>query len=83
MHRHERHRIAPSDVPCTFPAAGLESYLTRLGPVGRALQDVDERTRMRIIDAIRPAFDPYVHGDEVRFIAACWMITGRTAVGAE
>ena len=66
--------ILPTDVPCGFPMADLDSYLTRLGPVGRVLQEADEATRTRIVEAVRPAFDSYVHDDEVRFIAACWMI---------
>jgi len=33
--------IQPIDVECAFPARELDSYLTRLGPVGRVLQDGD------------------------------------------
>lgn len=69
--------ISPLDVPCAFPAAALELYLTRLGPVGRALQKADDALRTRVIDTIRPAFNPYLHGGEVRFTAACWMIRAR------
>lgn len=67
-------QIAPIDVPCAFPASELELYLTRLGPVGRALQGTDDRTRAQVIEAVRPAFDPYLYGAEVQFTAACWMI---------
>ena len=66
--------IRPIDVECTFPAPELAHYLTRLGPVGGVLQDADEATRRHVLDAVRPAFDPFVHGAEVRFTAACWMI---------
>lgn len=66
--------IAPIDVPCAFRASDLELYLSRLGPVGRALQGADDRVRTNVIEAVRPAFDPYVHGAEVRFTAACWVI---------
>jgi len=41
------------------------------------LTDVDDRMRARLIETVRPAFDPYVHGREVRFTAACWMIAAR------
>jgi hypothetical protein len=54
-------------------------YATRLGPVGLVLEDADEGTRRRIIESIRAAFDPYVHGAEVRFTAACWMISAGAA----
>lgn len=69
--------IAPIDVACTLPEAALGRYLARLGPLGRILDQLDDRTRARVMTAVRAAFDPYVHGAEVRFTAACW------AVGAE
>jgi len=65
------------DVACTLPERELVPYLARLGPVGQALQDADEQTKARVLDAVRPAFDPYVRGAEVRFTAACWMIAAR------
>ena len=66
--------IRPIDVACTLPEKDLVAYLTRLGPVGQILQEADELTRARVVDAVRPAFDPYVHGTDVRFTAACWMV---------
>ncbi len=68
-------QIAPLDVPCVFPASELDLYLGCLGPVGRALQSADEVTRDKVVAAVRPAFGPYLVGDEVRFTAACWMIS--------
>lgn len=68
--------IEPVDVTCTFPERELAGYFTRLGPVGLALPGVDDETRAKVIDTVRPAFAPYVHGDEVRFTAACWWVTG-------
>jgi SAM-dependent methyltransferase len=65
------------DVACAMPENGLVPYLTWLGPVGQLLQDADERTRARIIDPLRAAFAPYVHGGEVRFDAACWHVSAR------
>jgi hypothetical protein len=47
----------------------------RLGPVGRALDQADTATRMRVAPVVRAAFDPYVHGDEATFVASCWMVT--------
>jgi len=67
--------VRPIDVECAFPASELDAYLTRLGPVGRVLQDADEATRARIMQTIRPAFDPYIRGADVRFVAASWMIS--------
>jgi hypothetical protein len=71
--------IRPIDVACSMPEKELTRYLTQLGPVGTVLQEADKETRTRIIETIRPAFDPYVHGTEVRFSAACWMISAHVA----
>lgn len=66
--------IQPVDFNCTLPVAALADYATQLGPVGLALEAADMAARSHIAQAIRPAFDAYVHGAEVRFTAACWMI---------
>jgi SAM-dependent methyltransferase len=67
--------IAPLDVACVLPASELDAYVTKLGPLGRVLGDADERTRVQVLDQVRAAFAPYVHGTDVRFNAACWLIS--------
>lgn len=67
----------PADIPCSLPERDLVSYFTRLGLLGHVLPGLDDATRSRVIDTVRAAFDPFVHGSEVRFTAACW------SVGAE
>jgi ubiquinone/menaquinone biosynthesis C-methylase UbiE len=69
--------IRPIDVACTLPEKELVRYLTRLGPVGLILQEANDRTRTQVIETVRAAFDPYVCGTEVRFTAACWMVSAR------
>ena len=69
--------LRPIDVECTLPASELERHATRLGPLGRVLQEADEATRARVIEAVRGAFEPFVHGAEVRYVAACWMVGAR------
>jgi ubiquinone/menaquinone biosynthesis C-methylase UbiE len=71
--------VQPVDVTCTFPAAQLSNYLTPLGPLGILLPQLDEALRLRIIETARAAFEPYVHGAEVRFNAACWLVDARAA----
>jgi SAM-dependent methyltransferase len=71
--------IQSIDVACTFPETALVDYLSQLGPVGVALQAADERTRAQVIATVRTAFDPYVHSTEVRFNAACWMVSARAS----
>ncbi len=51
--------------------------MTRLGPLGQVLQEADGDTRTRVVDAVRAAFPPFVHGDEVRYTAACWMVNAK------
>lgn len=70
--------IKPLDIQCTLPESDLVFYLSHMGPVGRALHDVDEQTRARVMKTVRAAFDPFVDGAEVRFNAACWMIAARS-----
>ena len=69
--------LAPLDVPCTFPAADLDRYVTRLGPLGLALRDADAALRARVTASVMAAFSAYVEGGAVRFTAACWAIRAR------
>ncbi|MEU1572739.1 methyltransferase domain-containing protein [Streptomyces collinus] len=71
--------IQPVDVVCVLPEKDLVTYFTRLGPLGMVLPGADERTRAEIVEAVRPAFDPFVRGTEVRYTAACWMVSARAA----
>jgi ubiquinone/menaquinone biosynthesis C-methylase UbiE len=71
--------IRPIDIACTLPEKELIPYLTRVGPVARILHEADDRSRTQIVQTVRAAFAPYVHGAEVRFTAACWMVGARAA----
>ncbi|HLG96804.1 MAG TPA: methyltransferase domain-containing protein [Bryobacteraceae bacterium] len=67
----------PIDAACAFAEKELVPYFSTLGPVGRILGEMDDSTRAAVIKTVRAAFEPCVHGAEVRFTAACWMIRGR------
>jgi ubiquinone/menaquinone biosynthesis C-methylase UbiE len=69
--------IQPIDVACAMPETALVPYVTRMGPVGRALQQVDEPTRARVVEAVRAAFGPFVQGPAVRFTSASWSVAAR------
>jgi SAM-dependent methyltransferase len=71
--------LQPLDVVCTFPERELVSYVTRHGPLGLLLPELDEATRARVIEVVLAAFAPFVHGDEVRYTAACWTVRARNA----
>jgi len=72
--------FTPLDVQCRFPAADLQRYFTRLGPLAQALRDTDEATRQRVVRDVRAAFEPFIIGTQVEFSAACWMISARAAI---
>ncbi|MCO8271679.1 class I SAM-dependent methyltransferase [Actinoplanes sp. TRM 88003] len=69
--------IDPVDIECAFPEPELVRYFTRLGPVGLALAEADAQTTAKVVDTVRPAFDRFVNGTDVRFIAACWLVNAR------
>ncbi|MBN8465296.1 class I SAM-dependent methyltransferase [Corallococcus exiguus] len=71
--------IRPINVTCTLPEKELVNYLTRFGLLSRVLHEVDERTRAQVIEAVRAAFEPFVHGAEVRYTAACWKVEARAS----
>ncbi|WP_328369698.1 class I SAM-dependent methyltransferase [Streptomyces sp. NBC_00445] len=66
--------IRPIDVECVLPESELVPYFTRFGPVGQVLPEVDEQTRAQVVETVRAAFDPFVHGAEIRFTGACWFV---------
>jgi SAM-dependent methyltransferase len=70
----ERITIRPLDIVCRFAVSDLPSYVSLLGPVGVALrtQATDAAARSRVLSQVLDAFSPFIHGDEVRFNAACW-----------
>ncbi len=69
--------VRPIDVECAFPEQELVRYFTTLGPLAEILRQTDDATRHKVVQTVRPAFDPYVRGGEVRFTAACWMANAR------
>jgi SAM-dependent methyltransferase len=71
--------ITPLDVPCTMPESELTNYVATMGPVGRALAGADDETRARVVQVARAALEPFVHGDEVRFVSACWRVSALAA----
>jgi SAM-dependent methyltransferase len=70
--------IRPIDVPCKLPERELIGYFTRLSPLAAVLHEVDGPTRTKIVETVRAAFEPFVHGDEVRFDSACWRVSARS-----
>lgn len=70
----DRVSVEPIDVECRFAATDLDLYLTRLGPLGRLAEDLDQETAEWALNAAREGLAPFVEGDEVRYTAACWLM---------
>ena len=68
--------MTPLDIACSLPENALETWLTRLGPLGRLLPELDPVHRAAVIAAAHSAYAPYVDGGMLRFTAACWAIGG-------
>lgn len=69
--------IRAIDVPCHMPRRDLMTYAIRMGPLGAVFPLLDDKAKAELAPKIEAAFDPFVQGEEVHFIAACWMITAR------
>lgn len=67
--------VEPADVRCRMPEGDMMAYVTRLGPVGAALREVDRATAEKITAALPTAFAPFVKHGEARFTAASWLVT--------
>jgi SAM-dependent methyltransferase len=74
--------IRPLDVVCSLPRKDLVRFFTRLGPLGAIFHELDARTRDKVVETVRAAFEPFVRGEEVRFTAACWIVSARTPAAA-
>lgn len=70
--------IQPLNISCVMPEKELIHYASMLGPVGLMLQRESEQKRAEVLAAMRAAFAPFVHGDEVRFTSACWLVGARS-----
>ena len=66
--------VQRADVPCETSEDNLMAYVTRLGPVGAALREVDRATAEKIMASLPPAFARFRKDGAVRFNAACWMV---------
>ncbi|HKE95895.1 MAG TPA: methyltransferase domain-containing protein [Povalibacter sp.] len=70
--------IRPIDIPAAVSQQDLLTYVTRLGPVGAALREADEKTRAQVTDALRTAFASFVQDRAARFNMACWLVMARS-----
>jgi SAM-dependent methyltransferase len=69
--------VAPLDVSSSIAEHDLLAVITRLGPVGLALREVDEPTRARTVEAVRAAYEPYIQNGVAQFAGGCWLVRAR------
>ncbi len=69
--------VQPMDVHAALPEQDLARFVGKMGPVGLALQALDERARASIIRAVLPAFDPFIRNGVANFGMACWLASAR------
>lgn len=67
--------VEPLDLESEVAECDLMAYVTRLGPVGAAMRDMDADTGDKVTDALRAAFAPLVQNGAARFSSACWLVT--------
>jgi SAM-dependent methyltransferase len=71
--------IRPIDVEGCLAEKDLLAYVTKLGPVGLALREVDESIRARTAEVLRTAFEPFVVNGTARFTMACWLVSAHAS----
>ena len=67
-------RIAPVDVPCRMSIDHFNQYIEKLGPAGLIIPKLTENEKATLLNDMRKAFTPFIDGDDVTFMAACWSI---------
>jgi ubiquinone/menaquinone biosynthesis C-methylase UbiE len=69
--------MRPLDVAAALSPPELAEYVTRMGPVGLALQGLDPPARMAVVEAVLPAFEPFLQAGAASFTMAVWLVTAR------
>ncbi|MEM8983012.1 MAG: class I SAM-dependent methyltransferase [Pseudomonadota bacterium] len=69
----------PVDLELNFPVADLDMFLTKIAPIGHDLSSLEDDVRTQIMRSVRAAYEKFIDGDEVRYTASTWLITGRAA----
>lgn len=65
--------VTPVEAECELPLEAFDRYVTTMGPVGVALRSAEDNQRARLLAVLQAAFEPFRHGDVMRFEASCWV----------
>ncbi|WP_020108635.1 class I SAM-dependent methyltransferase [Nocardia sp. 348MFTsu5.1] len=69
--------VEPLDVELSLPRPDMLRYVTTFGPVGGQLGTVDKATHGQVIDRLADAFTLFEVGPDVRYRAACWVVSAQ------
>lgn len=69
--------IKALDVDCSLRQQDLEAYILNMGRVGLLLPGLEPEAQMRVIAALRQAFEPFLRDGAARFTAACWLVQAK------
>jgi ubiquinone/menaquinone biosynthesis C-methylase UbiE len=69
--------VSALDLPGSVSEADLLAYVTKLGPVGLALRELEVAKHAPIIAAVRAAYEPYLRGGAAGFSMATWLVRAR------
>jgi ubiquinone/menaquinone biosynthesis C-methylase UbiE len=69
--------VSALDLPGSVSEADLLAYVTKLGPVGLALRELDEARRAPIIAAVRASYEPHLRDGAAAFSMATWLVRAR------
>jgi hypothetical protein len=68
-------QVEPLDAEAVVSEQDLERYVIRMGPVGIALQALNEAARAPVARAVNAAFDPFRRNGRAEFVMGCWLVT--------
>jgi SAM-dependent methyltransferase len=69
-----RIKIRHADISCSFPLRDLDHLFTSFGAIGAAFRQLDKTSQAQLVEKVRPVFSRHIVGDEVHFIAGCWIV---------
>lgn len=75
-------RFDALDLACAFPASKLSMFIEDFAPTGVDFAELSESQAKGVKQVIRAAYEPFVFGEQVRFSAPCWVISGRATAAA-
>ncbi|MEM0946219.1 MAG: class I SAM-dependent methyltransferase [Pseudomonadota bacterium] len=65
------------DLKFSFRADDMDTFMTKLAPLGPAVAEADEAKQARIFDLVRSEYRASIEDGRLVYDAACWAVTAR------